>query len=364
MGLFGKKKKNEVTWEDIQASMQAPQIPEDQSDWFLKNKRSLADSQSIVNSLAAFPNSWINVETASVFISNRIPPQCEECEESPECAKCGKSKSNFLFMMTANQDSDWLIWELVRDQDSIPSDGLLAIFDPSVYSTFDGGNGLKFKAQEMAPIQIGTLVVKAIGSSDRGMIHIADKRATQDSNFFISGTLVKAGNYQVVAWMGYNNVGELTPTALGVYGEAFSDDLLIDLNLTEEPPSEVKELIFDADTVLMRAGNHQEEYAQQNAGFYDETSPVESFISRSWNYQLLVEGEAKEEFLTWLMEEEMEVGGRLAALDSLRIRGKQSLALSYLDKVESKFKDVLTDSDRYIIQKMRTLPAGQIILSE
>ena len=364
MGLFGKKKKNEVTWEDIQASMRAPRIPEDQSDWFLKNKRSLAGSQSIVNSLAAFPNSWINVETASVFISNRIPPQCEECEESPKCAKCGKSKSNFLFMMTANQDSDWLIWELIRDQDSPATDGLLVIFDSSVYSTFDPENGLKFNAQEMEPIQIGTIVVKAIGSSDQGMIHIADKVATQDSNFFISGTRVNAGNYQVVAWMGYNNVGELTPTALGVYGEAFSDDLIIDLKLTEEAPSEVKQLIFDAENVLARFGNHQEEYAQQNAGFYDETSPFEAFISRSWNYQLLVEGEDKEEFFTWLMEEKMEVGGRLAALDSLRIRGKQSLALSYVDKVESKFKDVLTDRDRYTIEKMRTLPAGQIILGE
>jgi hypothetical protein len=170
------------------------------------------------------------------------------------------------------------------------------------------------------------------------MIHIADKFATQDSNYYIAGSRVKAGDYQVVAWMGYNNVGELTPTALGVYGESFSDDLLIDLKLTEEAPSEVKQLVFDADTVLARIGNHQEEYAQQNASFYDQNSPFERFISDSWTNQLLVEGEDKEEFFNWLMEEEMEVGMRLAVLDSLRIRGKQSLALSYVDKIESKFK--------------------------
>jgi hypothetical protein len=64
------------------------------------------------------------------------------------------------------------------------------------------------------------------------------------------------------------------------------------------------------------------------------------------------------------MEMEMEVGGRLAALDSLRIRGKQSLALSYVDKIENKFQDILTDRDRYIIEKMRTLPAGQLIIGE
>mgnify|MGYP000026151584 CR=1 FL=1 len=33
MGLFGKKKKeSEVTWEDIEASMRAPQIPDDQAE--------------------------------------------------------------------------------------------------------------------------------------------------------------------------------------------------------------------------------------------------------------------------------------------------------------------------------------------
>ena len=363
MGLFGKKKKDQVTWEDIQASMQAPQIPEDQAEWFIKNKRSLANSQSVENTLAAFPNSWINVETASVFISNRIPPQCDKCEESDKCAKCGKDKSNFLYVLTANQDSDWLVWELVRDQDSNLPDGLLVIFDPSVYSSFDAQNGLNFQAQEMAPIQIGTLVVDAIVSG-QGMIHIADKYATQDSNFFISGTRVKAGKYQVVAWMGYNNVGDLTPTALGIYGKAFSGDLLVDLKVTEEAPPEVKGLIFNAENVLARMGNHQEEYAEINAGFYDENSPQEAFIFNSWTYQLIVEGKEKEEFFTWLMEMEMAVGARLAVLDSLRIRGKQSLALSYVDKVESKFRDVLTDRDRYIIDKMRTLPAGQFIIGE
>ena len=248
MGLFGKKK-DQVTWEDIQASMQAPQIPEDQAEWFIKNKRSLAGSQSIANTLAAFPNSWINVETASVFISNRIPPQCEQCEEIDQCAKCGKDKSNFLHMLTANQDSDWLVWELVRNEESDLPDGLIVVFDPSVYSTFDAQNGLHFQAQEMAPIQIGTLTVDAIVSG-QGMIPIADKYATQDSNFFISGTRVKAGKYQVVAWMGYNNVGDLTPTALGVYGKAFSGDLLVDLKLTEEAPKEIKQLIFHAENVL------------------------------------------------------------------------------------------------------------------
>jgi hypothetical protein len=364
MGLFGKKKKKEeVTWDDIQASMQTPRIPEDQAEWFIKNKRSLADSQSVTNTLAAFPNSWINVETASVFISNRIPPACEKCEESNECPECGKSKSNFLFMMTANQDSDWLVWELARNRSSDLPDGLLVIFDPSVYSSFDAQNGLKFIAQDMAPIQIGTLLVDAI-VSDQGMIHIADKYATQDSDFFISGSRVKAGEYQVVAWMGYNNVGDLTPTALGVYGRAFSDDLSKDLKLSEEAPTEIKQLIFNAENVLARMGNHQEEYADINASFYDENSPYERFISHSWSNQLIVEGQDKEQFFIWLMEMEMEVGARLAVLDGLRIRGKQSLALSYVDKIESKFQNVLTDRDRFTIEKMRTLPAGQFIIGE
>lgn len=361
MALFGKKKKDQVTWEDIQASMQAPKIPENQAEWFKINKRSIANSKSITNTLGAYPNSWINVETAAVYVSNRIPPHCEKCIESDECNKCGKNKSNFLYMMTANQDSDWLVWELIRNQDSNLTDGILVMFDPSVYSTFDAQNGLTFTAQDMAPIQIGTLVVDDIVSG-QGMIHIADKFATQDSNFFISGTRVKAGEYRIVAWMGFNNVGDLTPTALGVYGKAFSEDLLIDLKVTEQAPTEVRQLIFGAENVLARMGNHQEEYAEVNAGFYDENSPHERFISQSWTNQLIVEGEEVDQFFTWLMEMEMEVGARLAVLDSLRIRGKQSLALSYVSKIENKFADSLTDRDRYIIEKMRTLPAGQFII--
>lgn len=364
MGLFGKKKKeSEVTWDDIQASMQAPKIPEDQAEWFTNNKRSLENSLAVSNTVVAFPNSWINVETAAVFISNRIPPQCEKCEESTNCASCGKNESNFLSTLTANQDSDWLVWELARNEDSNLPDGLLVLFDPSIYSTLDAQSGLKFKAQEMAPIQIGTLVVNPI-AKDQGMIHIADKIASQDSNFFIAGARVRAGKYQVVAWMGYNNMGELTPTALGVYGDAFSADLLTDLKLTEPAPAEIVNLINDAENVLARMGNHQEEYAEINAGFYDENSPHERFISQSWTNQLIVEGEDAEQFFTWLMEMDMQVGARLAVLDSLRIRGKQSLVLSYVDKIESTFRDSLTETDRFIIDKMRTLPAGQFILGE
>jgi len=362
MGLFGKNKKNDVTWEDIQSAMQAPQLPERQAEWFTSNKRSLENSSAIAKTFAAFPNSWINVETAAVFISNRIPPICDLCEESNTCNSCGKNESNFLSLLTANQDSDWLVWELQRNEESDIADGILVIFDPSVYSTLEVENGIKFKAQDMAPIKIGTLKVDAI-ALDQGTIHIADKYATQDSEYFISGTRVKAGNYQVVAWMGFNSSGELTPVALGVYGDAYSDDLQNDLSLTAEAPEEIRKLIHDCDTVFARMGNHQAHYAQVNGEFYDENSPFEQFIARSWNYQLISEGEQSNEFFNWIMEEEMEVGARLGALDSLRIRGKQSLVLSYLEKIETKFAGELSDRDRFTIEMMRTLPSGQMIIA-
>ena len=361
MGIFGKNKK-EVTWEDIQSAMRAPAIPEEQAEWFKGNKRSLENSSAIANTWAAFPNSWINVETAAVFVSNRIPPVCELCEEVDTCSSCGKNESSFLSMLTANQDSDWLVWELQRTQESDIADGILVLFDPEVNSTLEVENGFNFKAQEMAPISIGTLVVEAV-TLDQGMIHIGDKIATQDSDFFISGTRVRAGIYQVAAWMGFNNRGELTPVALGVYGEAFSDDLLIDLKLTEEAPNEIKMLIHDCGSVFARMGNHQEHYAQVNAEFYDENSPFEQFIARSWKYQLISEGEQSDEFFNWIMESEMEVGARLAALDSLRIRGKQSLVLFHLDKIEAKFADELSDRDKFTIEMMRNLPSGQLIIS-
>jgi hypothetical protein len=238
----------------------------------------------------------------------------------------------------------------------------MVFFDPAMYSTLDAQNGLKFQAQEMAPIHIGSLIVDAV-TNGQGMIHIADKYATQDSTYFIAGSRVDAGNYQVVAWMGYNNVGDLTPTALGVYGDAYAADLLTDLKLTEPAPAEIRKLIDNAESVFARMGNNQEHYAQINGSFYDENSPHERFISQSWTNQLIVEGEDAQQFFTWLMEMDMQVGARLGILDGLRIRGKQALALSYVDKVESQFKDDLTDTDKFIIEKMRTLPAGQFIIA-
>ena len=85
-------------------------------------------------------------------------------------------------------------------------------------------------------------------------------------------------------------------------------------------------------------------------------------IARSWDIQLLSEGEQSDEFFAWLMEEEMEVGERLSALDSLRIRGKQSLTLSYLDKIEAKFGGELSNRDKRLIELMRSLPSGQHII--
>ena len=44
-------------------------------------------------------------------------------------------------------------------------------------------------------------------------------------------------------------------------------------------------------------------------------------------------------------------------------RGKQTLTLSYLDKIEAKFADQLSDRDKFTIEMMRTLPSGQLIIS-
>ena len=135
VGLFGKNKKNEFTGEGTRSDIQTPELPEEQAAWFKGNKRSLASSSAIKNTWRALPNSWINVETASVFISNRIPPLCELCEEDDTCSSCGKNESNFLTMMTANQDSDWLVWELQSINGANIADGILILFDSEAHAT-------------------------------------------------------------------------------------------------------------------------------------------------------------------------------------------------------------------------------------
>jgi hypothetical protein len=197
------------------------------------------------------------------------------------------------------------------------------------------------------------------------MLHCADKFATVDSDYFIAGMRVPSGSYTVVSWIGFSSMGELCPMAMGVYGAAFSEDLESDIAVTEIAPEEISRCVKNSinDTVLARMGNNQEHYAQVNASFYNQEDPTQNFKSVSWAYQLAVEND-KEGFFKEVLEFDMLPAARLSVADSLRIRGKQSLALELVDLIEEQEASKLTKRDNWIISHMRSNQPGAWLIDD
>ena len=369
MGIFSKKKReSEPDLVNMVNTLMGNQVePEDIPQWLIENSRDLMEQNWIKNLKGAYANSWINAETAAVFVSSRIPPQCDACEEVDECKNCKKSKTNFRSMMSANQDSDWLVWELYRTQESLDKalpEGAFVLFDTEAYQTFIGGETFSFRTQAMSPIVIGEIRVPDLNYK-AGMLHIADKVATVDSDFFIAGLRVPSGAYTVVAWIGFSTMGEICPMAMGVYGTAFKEDLKSDLTVTEVAPEEISRCVDHSlnDTVLARMGNNQEHYAQINAGFYNQEDPTQNFKSVSWSYQLAVEND-KEAFFKEVLEFDMLAGARLSVADSLRIRGKQAIALELVHLIEKQDYANLTKRDQWIIEHMRSNQPGSLLIDD
>jgi hypothetical protein len=369
MGIFSKKKPEPQPdlVNMVNTLMGNDSEPSDIPQWHIENSRDLMEQKWIKNLKGAYANSWINAETAAVFASTRIPPQCDACEDTDECKSCNKSKTNFRSMMSANQDSDWLVWELYPTQESLDNalpEGAFILFDTEAYQTFSGGETFAFETQAMSPIVIGNLKVPDLNYK-AGMLHFADKFATIDSDYFIAGLRVPAGNYTVVAWIGFSSMGEICPMAMGVYGAAFKDDLASDLRVTETAPEEVSRCVNGSlnDTVMARMGNNQEHYAQINASFYNQEDPTQNFKSVSWSYQLAVEND-KDAFFKEVLEFDMLPGARLSVADSLRIRGKQSIALELVDLIEKQEAANLTKRDQWIIDHMRSNPPGAYLIDD
>ena len=352
MAFFDNSKKKKKL-DDVMASMHAPQIPADQPDWFVKGAVDMP-SLSIFTNCEVLGNSWINVEVAAVFVGNRIPLQCSECDDETSCKKCGKAPSNYLKMMSANADSDWLIWNLSRSQrsqDMKVQDGIFSFFDTSVYSTFETDSGFSFASQKMVPVRFGTIVVADTGDGS-GRLFMADAFATIDSDDYITGVDVLPGEYQIVAWIGYTSTGDLAPMAMGAFGPELHDDLARDIAGAPAINAELRGIIEGTPdgTVFARMGNHQDHYADVNRDFPFNQGDM------TWHMQRMLETN-EEEFYRRL-ENEFGVEDCIFSAYAFQLRGKKSASNRAIDVLERKFSSDLTDAQRRDAINVRGLPAG------
>jgi len=353
MAYFDNSKKKKKQFDEVMAGMRAPKIPENAPSWFTSSAVDMA-SLSIFTDSMVMANSWINVEVAAVFVGNRIPKPCDKCDDEVSCKSCGKQPDNYLKVMAANADGDYLVWTLTRDQlsqDMRLSDGIFSFFDTSVYSTFDTDNGFKFASQQMVPVRIGSIKVGDTGDGS-GKLFIADAFAAVDSNDFIAGAEVQPGDYDVIAFLGYSSTGDLAPMALGAFGQGYADQL--DEVLAKSPAlnEEIRGIIAGSPdgTVFARMGNNQEHYAEINCDFPANAGDY------SWVIQLRFENDPKEMFE--MVRKDFILDNYLSVIYALNMRGKQALALQVLDHLERDFAPTI---DKYLkddIAAMRRLEPG------
>ena len=345
------KKKNKV--DEVMASMYDPQIPADQPDWFVKGAVDLP-ALSIFGNCDVQANSWINVEVAAVFVGNRIPVQCDKCDDATSCKKCGKSPSNYVKMMSANQDSDFLIWNLSRSErsrDMKVQDGIFSFFDTSVYKSFNTDRGFSFASQKLVPVRLGNIAVADVGDGS-GRLFIADAFATIDSDDFITGVDVLPGEYQVVSWIGYTSQGDLASMAVGAFGPELHEDLARDLAGAPAINAELRGIIEGTPdgTVFARMGNHQDHYADINRDIPFNDGDI------TWHMQRILEIN-QEEFYS-RVENEFQIEDCFVSAFSFHVRGKKSASNRILDHLEKKFGSELTAAQRQDAVTMRALPAG------
>ena len=354
MAFFDNSKKKKKT-DEILDSMNAPAIPANQPDWFVKGAVDMPSLSIFTESLVE-ANSWINVEVAAVYIGSRIPPQCDKCDDVNVCKSCGKGPKNYVKSMSANADGDYLVWTLVRDrrsQDMRLNDGIFAFFDTSVYSTFDADRGFSFKSQKMVPVRIGKISVEDTGDGS-ARLFIADAYAAVDSNDFITGVDVHPGDYEVVAWIGYTSSGDIAPMALGAFGVGFTDQLNEALVNSPGMTDEIRGIIEGSPdgSVFARFGNHQEHYAEINRDFPANDGDF------SWLFQLRFEADPDEMFA--MVEKEFGIDDYIVGAYALNMRGKKTLALKMLDLLEKKFGKELGEYQRRDAQTLRSIEPGFI----
>jgi len=352
MAFFDNSKKKKKA-EEILASMNAPEIPANQPDWFVKGAVDMP-SLSIFSDALVEANSWFNVEVAAVYVGNRIPPQCDKCDDVNSCNACGKSPKNYLKAMSANADGDYLVWTLVRDrrsQDMRVSDGIFTFFDTSVYSTFDTDRGFSFQSQKMVPVRMGTITVGDTGDGS-GRLFIADAFAAVDSNDFITGVDVHPGDYDVVAWIGYTSSGEIAPMALGAFGTGFADQLEEALVNSPGMTDEIRGIIEGSPdgTVFARIGNHQDHYAEINRDFPANNGDI------SWLFQLRIESDP--DATLEMVKNDFGIDDLLVGAYALNMRGKRTLSLQLLDILDEKFGKELGEYQRRDAQTIRSIEAG------
>ena len=271
-----------------------------------------------------FPNSWLNVETAEIFIANYYPSDCDGCNDigmaKTRCSTCGKNPKNFLTCMAANADDDYLLFEFMKDEVEDPSDGTFVSFVrfyDSLIFVEDGG--MIFDFPPVAPVVIGEITA---GKSSHLMF--GDRFATVDSDDFVSSISLE-GDQTVIAWIGYSPMsGEITPLAITTSNHALTQRIREQVTINSNVPEHILATVRESanGTVAARMGRDKQGIAEANADLIER----DDYISSSWVMQTWFQHDFEHMAeLLFSEEEENDIHTALIALAALRLRGQVAI---------------------------------------
>jgi hypothetical protein len=324
-------------------------------DWFENNRIDLFNTEIIKYFKFYKISGLFNVEVAKIQISAELRYQCGEknCIDADECNSCGKSKKNYAAIMSADQDGDYLAFEL-RKSSGDEIEGLLISFQPENFqslATFQDGC-IYLDCQKAIPVKVGT-----IETTEDSMLFVADDFAYIDGQDLIVGLNVKPGKYHVFAWIGFSWLSDLTPIIVTVFHDDLSDKFE-PIKVDEGMPGVFKKCATDSLTGIVgaRFDSNILGVAEQNEGITG---------NESWYDQVVInQGSTLEDILAERgvadPDREREVKIEVSILEGLRMRGMKTFSDDNFRRILSNYSE-LDESTRARINKNLAAKAGVIL---
>jgi hypothetical protein len=333
----------------LDISNESEMLPE---TWIAKNGLKLSDIEVFDDQdFIISENSWFNVETSEIFISNYFPENCDTCNidgtAKAVCSACKRNPTTMLNCMSANSDGDYLIFEL-ENEDS----------DEAPMGTF-----ISFAMQDdsiVVPVVIGTITI-----DDGGYLFFGDRFSTCDSQDFVSGIQVD-GNQTVIAWVGASPLdGQITPLAVTTSNADLTKLLLAKSAHASDPPIQVKSCVQESLNGLnaARMGRNAQAIADLNAEIvmqnYGEDDHSAQAWAQSWTYQVWAD-ENYIEFVSELLgkNNDRELVEIIYIADLLRIRGSADNSRKVLNLIIERRRKDLTPGHMAFIDKSMEASAG------
>jgi hypothetical protein len=336
-------------------------------EWFELNARPISeyglfhlDESHLIPGLLRFIG-YTGVATGDVVISTEYRDACPGCKYEwgkKACTKCGKNDKNSVQIRSGIGDGNYLLHGWIPDaQMPLNFERLLLSFDTR-FDLVQNSGFANLSSIPVAPVPMGQFLEKNF-TEERRMIFVSDKEGRVDSDYYMVSAELNKGDYEITAWIGYLENGDLAPLMVTVWHDKYLAKYHLELGAERDRPKTFSALANDRLFEFHSTGVDGSEIGRVNATYYEDR---EWFIGGSWNSQWAYLNAGKK-YLELSYKNGSANGGPavlIGAADSLRLRGMRKASNELLEMIEDGFPYMSTH-ERSIIERMRDLPAGHYI---